>query len=183
MGDEGATPRELLLEACRRNNTDLLSEVFTSVSKTPSEKHSPTEQIAQLLNTATDGIGNYCLHIGATYGSYEVVDTMLDQEGLEVDPLDRLEGDTPLHKAIRFINGLPEGDWNDAKAMAELLLDAGADPRIRNKAKLKPFELVDPRNTELRSILQKAEFAMMAGDDVVDNGKDEGPTGSASDSD
>ena len=55
--------------------------------------------------------------------------------------------------------------------------------RIRNKAKLKPFELVDPRNTELRSILQKAEFAMMAGDDVVDNGKDEGPTGSASDSD
>ena len=59
----------------------------------------------------------------------EVVDTMLDQEGLEVDPLDRLEGDTPLHKAIRFINGLPEGDWNDAKAMAELLLDAGADPR------------------------------------------------------
>lgn len=53
--------------------------------------------------------------------------------------------------------------------------------RIRNKAKLKPFELVDPRNTELRSTLQKAEFALMAGDDVV--GQDEeGPTGSASDS-
>ena len=55
--------------------------------------------------------------------------------------------------------------------------------RIRNKAKLKPFELVDPRNTELRSMLQKAEFATMAGDDVVDeDGEDEGPTGSASDS-
>lgn len=55
--------------------------------------------------------------------------------------------------------------------------------RIRNKAKLKPFELVDPRNTELRSILQKAEFAMMAGDDVVyEDAEDEGPTGSASDS-
>ena len=56
--------------------------------------------------------------------------------------------------------------------------------RIRNKAKLKPLELVDPRNTELRSTLQKAEFAMMAGDDVVDrDGEDEqGPTGSASDS-
>jgi hypothetical protein len=54
--------------------------------------------------------------------------------------------------------------------------------RIRNKAKLKPFELVDPRNTELRKILQKAEYAMMAGDDVVDNDEDEGPTGSASDS-
>ena len=56
--------------------------------------------------------------------------------------------------------------------------------RIRNKAKLKPMELVDPRNTELRAILQKAEFAQMAGNDVVDEDEeaDEGPTGSASDS-
>ena len=55
--------------------------------------------------------------------------------------------------------------------------------RLRNKAKLKPMELVDPRNTELRSILQKAEFAMAAGDDIVVNDdEDEGPTGSASDS-
>ena len=55
--------------------------------------------------------------------------------------------------------------------------------RIRNKAKLKAFELVDPRNTGLRSILQKAEFANMAGNDVVDGDDDDGPTGSASDSD
>ncbi len=56
--------------------------------------------------------------------------------------------------------------------------------RLRNKAKLKPFELVDPRNTGLRSILQNAEFTAMAGDDVVDrDAEDEdGPTGSASDS-
>lgn len=135
----------------------------------------------------------------------EVVDTLLDQEGLEVDPLDRLEGDTPLHKAVRFVNGLAKGEWEDGKAMVELLLDAGADPRsvaigscmlsevpwlywadtgyrIRNKAKLKPFELVDPRNSDLRSILQKAEFAMLAGDDVVYDDDEEGPTGSASDS-
>lgn len=58
--------------------------------------------------------------------------------------------------------------------------------RIRNKAKLKPSELVDPRNTELKATLQKAEFAMMAGADVVDvdqdDGQQGGPTGSASDS-
>ena len=55
---------------------------------------------------------------------------------------------------------------------------------MRNKAKLKAMELVDPRNTELRAILQKAEFAQMAGDDVVDvdGEKDEGPTGSGSES-
>lgn len=58
----------------------------------------------------------------------------------------------------------------------------GNPNRIRNKAKLKPAELVDPRNTELIATLQKAEFAMMAGDDVVGEEEQEGPTGSASDS-
>ncbi len=55
--------------------------------------------------------------------------------------------------------------------------------RIRNKAKLTPKELVDPRNTSLRAMLQNAEFTMTAGDDIVNQDEeDEGPTGSASDS-
>lgn len=44
------------------------------------------------------------------------------------------------------------------------------------------MELVDPRNIALRVILQKAEFAIIAGDDVVVDGDENGPTGSASDS-
>lgn len=138
----------------------------------------------------------------------DVLDLLLDQEGLEVDPIDRLEADTPLHKAVRFVNGLSRSEWEAGSSIVELLLDAGADPRcfpllrfflsvqclwprganskgkirIRNKAKLKAQELVDPRNTALRNILQKAEFAIMAGDDVVDD-DDNGATGSASDSD
>lgn len=121
-----------------------------------------------------------------------------------MDPIDRLEGDTPLHKAVRFTNSLTRQEWEAGSSMVDLLLDAGADPRsvilprppakfcqlttprLRNKAKLKPMELVDPRNTELRSLLQKAEFTMTAGDDVVNRDaeeEDEGPTGSASDSD
>ena len=66
-----------------------------------------------------------------------------------------------------------------------ILIEALWSTRVRNKAKLKPMELVDPRNTELRGILQKGEFAMMAGNDVVDEDDeedDDGPTGSASDS-
>ena len=58
---QGASPRELLLEAARRNNTALLSEILASQS-------SPA-QISHLLNTATDGVGEYCLHLAATYGS------------------------------------------------------------------------------------------------------------------
>ena len=54
--------------------------------------------------------------------------------------------------------------------------------RIRNKAKLRPIDLADPRNTDLRRSLQKAELAMMAGDDVVDEDEDE-PDGPGSESD
>lgn len=113
----------------------------------------------------------------------EVLDTLLDQENLEVDPFDRLERDTPLHKAVRFINTLPASQWDSAHAIAELLIDAGADPRIRNKAKMKPMDLVDPKNADLRHVMQKAEYSMTVGDDVVVRDEDEGgPTGSASDS-
>lgn len=59
----------------------------------------------------------------------EVLDTLLDQEGLEVDPIDRLEADTPLHKAVRFVNGLSKSEWEAGGSLVELLLDAGADPR------------------------------------------------------
>lgn len=56
--------------------------------------------------------------------------------------------------------------------------------RIRNKAKLRPIDLVDPRNTDLRRVLQKAEMTMLAGDDVVqaDDEEDAAGAGSASDS-
>ena len=52
------------------------------------------------------------------------------------------EGESPLHKAVRWVNGLGEGGWGgrDGKGgegeggggggVVELLLDAGADPRF-----------------------------------------------------
>ena len=112
----------------------------------------------------------------------DVLDALLDVEGLEVDPLDRMESDTPLHKSVRFVNTLGKEDWEAGGSIVELLLDAGADPRIRNKAKLKAAELVDPRNQALKDMLNKAEFQQMAGNDVVVESDEEGG-GSASDSD
>ena len=80
------------------------------------------------------------------------------------------------------MNSLDKSEWSEGQHIVDILLDAGCDPRIRNKAKLKPVELVDPRNTELRSLLNRGEYAMTAGGDVVED-DDDGPTGSASDSD
>ena len=56
--------------------------------------------------------------------------------------------------------------------------------RIRNKAKLRPIDLAEPNDSELRRILQKAEMQMMAGDDVVNEDEDDdrrGGPGSESD--
>jgi len=180
MADEGASPRELVLEACRRNNTDLLQEVFDSFAK--ADKKGAAAKIAQLLNTARDGIGNGVLHLAATNGNYEILDLLLDQEGLEIDEIDRLEKDTPLHKAIRYVNTLDKADWDHGHSIVDILLDAGCDPRIRNGAKLKAVDLADPRNEGLRGLLRKAEYSLQAGNDIVED-DDTGATGSGSESD
>jgi hypothetical protein len=68
---QGASPREIVLEACRRNNTDLLQEVFDDFTK--ANKKTATASIAQLLNGARDGIGNGVLHLAATNGNCTVL--------------------------------------------------------------------------------------------------------------
>ncbi|RPB15339.1 ankyrin repeat protein-like protein [Morchella conica CCBAS932] len=163
--DEGASPKELLLEAARRNNVDLLEEVLGN-----------KKVDADFLNHSTDGVGNTALHMAAQHGSLEVLDHLLDQEGLEVDPINRMEQETPLHKAVQYANKEKEHGVD----VVEMLIDAGADPRIRNKQKQRPIDIVDPRDTKLREILQRAEYAMTVGNDVVDDDDNDGP---ASDSD
>jgi uncharacterized protein len=163
--ENGASPRELLIEACRRNNTSLLNDLLASFKS--------SSATANFLNTTTDALGSSGLHIAAQYGSYEVLDTILDQEGVEIDHAEKRDGDTCLHKAVRFCNNLQQAEWERGKAVVEILVDAGCDPRLRNKAKLRPIDLVDPRNKDVRSVLQKAEMAMTAGDDVVDEDDDD----------
>jgi hypothetical protein len=58
-----------------------------------------------------------------------VLDLLLDQEGVEIDELDRMEKDTPLHKSVRYANELDARDWEVGKQVVEILLDAGCDPR------------------------------------------------------
>lgn len=56
----------------------------------------------------------------------EVLDHLLDQEGLEVDPINRMEQETPLHKAVQYANKEKEHGVD----VVEMLIDAGADPRF-----------------------------------------------------
>ena len=123
--DEGATPRELLIEASRRNNTSLLMPLLPP--------HTDPSRAAHFLNTTTDALGASALHIAAQYGSYDVLDLILDQEGVEIDGVERREGDTCLHRAVRFVSErFAKGEREEegrGRACVEILLDAGCDPR------------------------------------------------------
>jgi ankyrin repeat protein len=122
MADEGASPRELLIESSRRNNTTLLTDLLASPPLS-----SNVASIAKFLNTTTDALGASGLHIAAQYGSYDVLDLILDQEGVEIDGQEKRDGDTALHKAVRFCN--ESGDRERGRGVVEILVDAGCDPR------------------------------------------------------
>ncbi|OAA46994.1 ankyrin repeat domain containing protein [Metarhizium rileyi] len=166
---EGASTRELLIEACRRNNTDLLTDVLAN---------KPDAEITTLLNTTTTIMGNHLYHEAASHGNYEIIDLLLDQPSFECDPVNRLEGDTPLHTAIRWLNAEPIAQRAFGKALVEMMLEAGSNPRVKNKGGLTALQLVDPRNVELRDLIRQHEYTNQnAGDFItVDAGlaKDKG---------
>ncbi len=58
--EEGASIQERLIEACRRNNTDLLSEVLEDKGD---------DEIAKLLNETTTVMGNHLYHEAASRGN------------------------------------------------------------------------------------------------------------------
>jgi len=105
------------------------------------------------------------------------LDVLLDQEGVEVDPRSRREGDTPLHSAARL--SAEDGEEAGAEDIVKMLLEAGADPRyadslrciidsrIRNKGGLKPIDIVSPGQTALKQVLKKAELRCVLGNDIV----------------
>jgi hypothetical protein len=155
---KGASPAELLIEACRRNNVDLLFEILESKGD---------DEIAHLLNTTTTVMGNHLYHEAAARGNYEVIDALLDQPGFECDPVNRQEGDTPLHSAVRWINSEPAEQREFGASLVEMMLEAGSNPRIKNKGGLTPLQLVDPRNKALRELIERHEYASLNAGDFV----------------
>jgi len=55
---------------------------------------------------------------------------LLDQEGFECDPINKREGDTPLHSAVRWANEVSGEQMEFASSLIEMMLEAGSDPRF-----------------------------------------------------
>ncbi|KAL0937313.1 ankyrin repeat protein [Colletotrichum truncatum] len=156
---EGASVKELLIEACRRNNTDLFNEVVADIKD--------EDELSRILNETTTVMGNHLYHEAASRGNYEIIDLLLDQPNFECDPVNRLEGDTPLHTAIRWINSEPPAQREFGNALVDMMLEAGSNPRVKNKGGLTAIQLVDPRNTALRELIQKHEYAALNAGDFI----------------
>lgn len=168
--DEGASPRELVVEACRRDQPHLIEQVLRDM------EGKKDEEVAEFFNSVTDSLGNYALHICAMYGSYDVMDYLFDIQHFECDPLTRVDRDTPLHTAVRYAN---EKDPTLGLEMVKMMCEAGCDPRVKNKHGQKPIDLVY-QNKDLKAALQQVEYILTEGMKVD---AEEGSDGSASDSD
>lgn len=69
---------------------------------------------------------------------------------------------------MRWINSEPPAQREFGDALVTMMLEAGSNPRVRNKARLTAYQLVDPRNTGLRDLLQKHEYATLNQGDFID---------------
>lgn len=70
---------------------------------------------------------------------------------------------------MRWINSEPEAQREFGNALVDMMLEAGSNPRAKNKARLTAYQLVDPRNTGLRELIQKHEYASLNRGDFVES--------------
>ena len=172
METEGASLGEQLLDASRRNNDDLTKTILENLGDDSS-------MIANLINSSKDPLGNTALHLCCKYGSWEVLDDLLDQEGIEIDPQNKIDGDTPLHVTVIYAHEEPE----HGTFIARNLVEVGADPRLKNSHNQKPIDLIHGDELdELIDLLPGAELAADMGPlpsdedetEVIDDGSDDG---------
>ncbi|KAG8975178.1 hypothetical protein FRC05_006346 [Tulasnella sp. 425] len=108
--EKGASNNERLLLAAQQDNVDLWEEILGDGDDFD-------------INYA-DGLGNTALHYAAQRGSENVIEKILEQDGCDVDPVNRLDGATPLHMACQL------EDEDTRTTIIWHLLEAGADMRL-----------------------------------------------------
>ncbi|GAA5866820.1 hypothetical protein JCM3774_001811 [Rhodotorula dairenensis] len=89
-----------------------------------------------------DGLGNTALHYAASTPSPDALSLLLDLDETDVDLQNRLERATPLHLAVKLEN--PDA----RQGVIGMLLDAGADPSVRDRHNLRVQDYLRPDSSE-----------------------------------
>ncbi|KAE8539617.1 hypothetical protein D1P53_003551 [Cryptococcus gattii VGV] len=198
---QGASANERLLAAAKTDNEGMLEDALKELSD--------VNQPDGLGNTGMSTRGLVyvqmlmhswyaALHYAIIHASTNVLEPILCHDTCDVDLKNRLQGDTPLHIAVR-------NRWDQYEGLrlwlVRSLLEAGADTtspqhRIRNRHNERPIDILpraDPNadpssdNEKIRSALRQAEAeASLALSDAVVDDDDEAevdPDDVASDSD
>ncbi|KAH9081456.1 ankyrin repeat-containing domain protein [Lactarius deliciosus] len=166
MADEDKTKtlNKLLIDSARTDNVDqLVKKVFSEVGKFD-------------INYQ-DGIGNTALHYAAKEGSLDVLNELLEYDGCDVDYTNNIEGATPLHLAVKI-------EEPELRALiVDSLLDAGADPRIKDKEGQIAQDYVDENDKETLKAFRRsqAQQSILKGDIAEDYDDDEDFDDSGSD--
>ncbi|KAL1921924.1 uncharacterized protein VTP21DRAFT_10566 [Calcarisporiella thermophila] len=159
--EDGATNNELLLSACRNDQEDMLEDIF--------------QQPGSYDINFQDGAGNTALHYACQFGSQACVEILLDQENINLNIQNRLEGDTPLHKAVAFTD-----DPDVAYEIVQMLIDAGADLNILNRNRQSAENVAE--DEEVRKLIRKAKMASLVdsrdlvAEDDDDDDSDDAPS-------
>ncbi|KAF9086794.1 hypothetical protein BGX29_008039 [Mortierella sp. GBA35] len=141
--DEGASNNELLVAACKQDNLEILEQVLSADASTFDINHA-------------DGLGNSALHYAARHGSTECLEVLMYYDGINVNVINRIEGDTPLHKAAAY------ADPEISLAMVQILVNGGASTKLQNKNKQTPADMA-PSDThaEVKKLLENATLGSM----------------------
>ncbi|CAO3631650.1 unnamed protein product [Cunninghamella echinulata] len=126
------------------------------------EIHGATDTKGDFDITYTDDNGDTALHYCTKNGALNCLELLVRVGGIQINIKNNL-GNTPLHYAVQYAD-----DVDLALEMVSVLLDNGADPRLKNKDHVTSLALVDETNEDMKDLLS----TVLVYDDDIDVGDD-----------
>jgi len=111
-----------------------------------------------------DGLGNTALHYAVMYESVNVLELILLEAECDVDILNRIDRNTPLHLAVKA------EDQDRKEYIFRELIDAGASTRVKNKNGDTVLDLVAEDEHKIRDMIHSSGAnSLIRGDDIADD--------------
>lgn len=153
--DQGASKNEILLSYCRNDQEEELEQLL--------------EEGGCDVN-ATDGVGYTAAHYAVKCGSIGCLEVLVNDDDVNLDIQDKLEGNTVLHLAVKYASE----DYEMSKAMVELLILGGANINIADRHNMTPVMLVNPKHQDIKKLFEEANTASYLDDDDIAHDEEAG---------